>query len=373
MTLARFEVVEGGRAGAPRNRQNGRPFLMLDEDLSTAPISCIAFRVYARLVRYESLQRSGSCWPGQETLAADCRVSKRAVQRALDELDTFGLIKVIPGRPNRYVLLRLLEGYSKVTESHTKGDSQSSKRRKSSAGKVSESHLEGDSESSESYMQINQTDSSTQINAAAVPSLLVKNFDPWSGELSEQKTEFYPQSTHPDSTYPPCLPFQVQVAPSSPSQSGGQSGAIASPQNSIQQALLEVGVPEGKAVNLAAVVTGRGRGLDYVWSVIRASRESGRRIVNPVGFVMAMLRDNAEVSPLDYEQVGLRESKWRRVSTSLPPASGATSRGESEEVDPAPVVAGLKLDFARLGRFEQANPLIWELEAYKAWKEGRLE
>lgn len=50
----------------------------------------------ARSVYMDHTNKSGQCWPGIRTIAADLNLSRSTVKRALDDLCKAGLISITP-------------------------------------------------------------------------------------------------------------------------------------------------------------------------------------------------------------------------------------------------------------------------------------
>lgn len=80
-----------GTVRQARPRQ-GLPFVMVPVHL-IGTVSPMALAAYAAVSAYTNAE-TGTAWPGQARLADDLAVSKRTVQRALDELTAAGVLEV---------------------------------------------------------------------------------------------------------------------------------------------------------------------------------------------------------------------------------------------------------------------------------------
>jgi hypothetical protein len=75
-----------------RRRDGGLPFVMVPIAM-IGTVSPVAFVTYAAVGAHTSA-RDGTAWPGQRVLAAELELSRRTVQRALDELVKSGFLTV---------------------------------------------------------------------------------------------------------------------------------------------------------------------------------------------------------------------------------------------------------------------------------------
>src|SRR6266436_7371835 len=80
--------------------------IFVPRELDDAGLSPVEFRVYAHLARRAN--KTGRAWPGIDSMAKLCDVTQRTIIRAIDTLETRGMLQVRrkPGELNLYILTK---------------------------------------------------------------------------------------------------------------------------------------------------------------------------------------------------------------------------------------------------------------------------